>query len=466
MTDQTPAYWVVIYTADDWTDAVSGDRRPLISAPVWAKTKQEASHRIVNARQGRDALNTVGPFTDQTEAESYRRTWARDQGKRTIATLMDETASVIHTNSLRDRTGRTPAQNAALPPVVNLYQAFNIVTGGTSPDDTRGSRNGINSADLVRTFNAFLNQGSALEWSQAPERTHPEIMNALRACASALRDAADRGNSATFPGFAEDRFVGPRVLVHVGDVLKHKDMAGTVTVVSRNAEDRGFMLAGDPECGAPFSWDDYEMPGNEDSPFTLVSCPHLDDSAEPAGAPDLGVSAYPHTEWIVTVHGDDEEGDPGARAGSVLSTPSLEMFMDQLRDAGLTTSIDRGAGGITYASAIAPTGYIRLRRPNPGEIGAARTPAQVEQDAIRRETYPTSEPAPRGGIGEDTAAFLERQNRALEAFRSGITQGIHMNRDKAKGMGPDAKTSAGAVVEFLSDLLKQAEREYDRQMKL
>lgn len=394
MTDQTPAYYLVIYKADDWTGG------PLISSATWAKTPEEASHRVVNARQGRDALNTVGPFADQTEAESYRRTWAQDQGKRTIATLMDETASVIHTNSLRDRTGRTPAQNAALPPVVNLYQAFNIVTGGTSPDDTRGSRNGINSADLVRTFNAFLNQGSALEWSQAPERTHPEIMNALRACASALRDAADRTKSATFPGFAEDRFVGPRVLVHVGDVVRHKGMVSNLIVTSRH-EDRGFWLT--PESGGePFVWDDYEMPGNEDSPFTLVSCPHLDDSAEPTAdvvgtmvhevtpdggernTTDLGVSAYPAvltagtSAWIVTAESFEgldtaESEEVRTPAETLINISDMDALIKMHRAAGASVEVtwpfgSDGSESPTYVHIYADgRGVVTFRRANQGE---------------------------------------------------------------------------------------------------
>lgn len=343
----------------------------------------------------------------------------------TIANLLTETASVIHTNYLRDRSGRTAAQNAALPPAVSLYGAMNIVICG-NPDDTRQIyRDGVTTADLVRTFNAFLNQGSALEWSQAPERTHAEIMNALHGCASALRDAADRAElSAMLVG---DMFVGPRVLVHVGDVLRHNGMVSNLIVTSRH-EDRGFWLT--PESGGePFVWDDYEMPGNLDSPFTLVSCPHLDDMTETAAgdpaddeeietgpgfpvacasvhehdpedcAPDLGVSAYPVTSWIVSVIPDDYEGDPDAWAGSVLSTPSVTAFLDMLRDAGLTVTTDGMDGEITYASAICPTGYIRLRRPNPGEIQtppALRTaPADPAAD-VEPEDGPADERPTRG----------------------------------------------------------------------
>ena len=79
MTDQTPAYWVVIYTSDHWDG-------PLISSAEWAKTPEEASHRVVNREQGRNPLNVAGPFTNQVEAESYRRTWAR-------SALATETAS-------------------------------------------------------------------------------------------------------------------------------------------------------------------------------------------------------------------------------------------------------------------------------------------------------------------------------------------------------------------------------------
>ena len=406
MTDQTPAYWVVIYTADDWTDAVSGDRRPLISAPVWAKTKQEASHRIVNARQGRDALNTVGPFTDQTEAESYRRTWARDQGKRTIATLMDETASVIHTNSLHDRPGRTPAQNAALPSVVNLYQAFNIVAGGAGPDDTRGNRDGINSADLVRTFNAFLNQGSALKWSQAPERTHPEIVNALHACASALRDAA--GGSELSALLVGDMFTGPRMLVHVGDVVQHTGMVSNLIVTSRH-EDRGFWLT--PESGGePFVWDDYEMPGNEGSPFTLVSCPHLDATAEPAaGDPaddeEIETSPFPvacsqihehdevacapeplvsdagtaETVWSVTAESFDGADVP---AETFVRISDMNALIIAHRAAGASVEVSwpfgsDGTESPTYVHFyVGDSGVVTFRRANPGEGSVDATEAQ------------------------------------------------------------------------------------------
>lgn len=362
----------------------------------------------------------------------------------TIASLLTETASVIHTNDLRDRPGRTPAQNSALPPAVSLYGAFNIVICG-DPDDTRGERDGVNSADLVRTFNSFLNTGSALEWSQAPERTHAEIMNALHACALALRDAADRATSSA--RMVGDMFTGPRMLVHVGDVVRHTGMVSNLIVTSRHG-DRGFWLT--PESGGePFVWDDYEMPGNEGSPFTLISCPHLDDSAElAAGDPaddeeieagpdfpvacasmhehdpvacapepidvartmvhevtadgreinttDLGVSAYPVTDWIVSVISDDYEGDPDAWAGSVLSIPSMDTFLDMLRDVGLSVGTDRSGGEIIYASVICPTGYIRLRRPNPGELTPVRVRTVPIQSDAEAETEPVGEkPSPR-----------------------------------------------------------------------
>ena len=103
MPDQTPAYWIVIYTADDWDG-------PLISSAMWAKTSGEASHRVTNARQGRTALNTVGPFSDQTEAESYRRTWSRGQGQATIAGLLTLTADLIQTNGVPCGEGATDHQ--------------------------------------------------------------------------------------------------------------------------------------------------------------------------------------------------------------------------------------------------------------------------------------------------------------------------------------------------------------------
>jgi hypothetical protein len=443
----------------------------------------------------------------------------------TIASLLTETASVIHTNDLRDRPGRTPAQNSALPPAVSLYGAFNIVICG-DPDDTRGDRDGVNSADLVRTFNAYLNQGSALEWSQAPERTHAEIMNALHACALALRDAAGRAElSASMIG---DMFTGPRMLVHVGDVVRHTGMVSNLIVTSRH-EDRGFWLT--PESGGePFVWDDYEMPGNEGSPFTLVSCPHLDDvvptdsagnvwgswadadAASEASAPvgsvapavavksdqeDTDTKLYvPILENMPADPADDEaietgpgfpvacasvhEHDPIAcapelptdnvgTAGTVWSVTAesfdgtdspmpAETFvvisdMDALikahRAAGASVEVSWpfGSDGTetpTYVHVyVDGRGVTTFRRANPGEPG----------------TEPTT------GT-DDTTVFLERQNRALEAFRSRIAQEITITLQRIEGRGPDAKISASEVGRWLTELRTLANREHDRQMRL
>ncbi len=326
----------------------------------------------------------------------------RTPRQRSIANLLDETASVIHTNELRDRPGRTPAQNAALPEPVTLYGAFNAVICG-DPADTRGDRNGVNSADLVRTFGAFLNQGSPLEWSQAPERTHAEIMNALRGCASALRGAADRSNIS--PLLVGEMFVGPRVLVHIGDVLRHRDMVSTVTVVGRH-EDRGFMLGG--PGAEPFFWDDYEMPGNADSPFTLVECPHLDAVTEsgaddPADAEDVETvtpfpiacaSVHEHdpvdcapeladatdtettsrgTVWAVTAETFGKADTDPVTPATFIRIDDITALVTVHRAAGATVEISHpfgsdGAGVPTYVHVYAgDTGVITYRRANPGE---------------------------------------------------------------------------------------------------
>jgi hypothetical protein len=591
MASTTAHYWAVIYTAPGSTD-------PMISLPVRATSAQEAHNRVTNLKMNRVAVNVAGPFGSPAETETYRLAWMREQRaaakptrQRTIADLLTETASVIHTNALRDREDRTPAQNAALPPVVTLYGAFNIVICG-NPDDTRGSRDGVNSADLVRTFGAFLDQGSALEWSQAPERTHAEIMNALHACASALRDAADRGNipaeltgniSAALVG---DTFVGPRVLVHIGDVLKHRDMENTLTVVGRIPDGRGFLLASDPEVGTPFPWDNYELPGNAGSPFTLVTCPHLDANADvfdlldrsgvdlddpalsgmdafdvaealslsaddPAGiagtvvhevlpdgsernTTDLAVSAYPPvpvadgTAWIVTAE-SFEGSDAGAQmpAETLINISDMDALIKMHRAAGASVEVSwpfgsDGTSSPTYVHVyVDGRGVTSFRRANPDEINTPHTATQTEQDAIdaetyrdlreilrdsmddpdvwdgeeaegwimasyvkwlaagrpvdedgypiRRETYPQTGATLVGAAGvvsDDPAVFLERQNRALEAYRSRMAQEISITLDRIKTRGDDASVTGAEVGRWLTDVKTLAEREYDRQMKL
>jgi len=285
MTDLTPYYWAVIYRIADQPDG------PLISGPMREPSAEHAADRMRMNRKVTAVLNVAGPFGTPAETEAYRLSWMREQRataqtpapiarQRTIADLLDEAASVIHTNELRDRPGRTPAQNAALPEPVTLYGAMNIVICG-DPADTRGDRNGVNSADLVRAFSAFLNQGSPLEWSQAPERTHAEIMNALRGCASALRDAAGRAEvfETSDPADAGEPIVNTNTPVHVGDVLRRRDTGGTFAVAGWVAGNRGLTLAPD-DGGKPFYWSDYGLPDGSDTPFTLVSCPHPDAGTE------------------------------------------------------------------------------------------------------------------------------------------------------------------------------------------
>lgn len=393
----------------------------------------------------------------------------------TIANLLTETASVIHTNDLRDRSDRTEWQNVALPPAVTLYGAMNIVICG-DPDDTRGDRDGVNSADLVQTFNAYLNQGSALEWSQAPERTHAEIMNALHACASALRDAAGRSElSALLVG---DMFTGPRMLVHVGDVVRHTGMVSNLIVTSRH-EDRGFWLT--PESGGePFVWDDYEIPGNEGSPFTLVSCPHLDATAEPAagdpadaeeietgpGFPVACASVHEHdpiacapelpadtagtvgTVWSVTAESFDATDTP-MPAETFVVISDMDALIKAHRAAGTSVEVSWpfGSDGTetpTYVHVYADgRGVTTFRRANPGEPGTESATGT-----------------------DDTAVFLERQNRALEAFRSRIAQEITITLQRIEGRGPDAKISASEVGRWLTELRTLANREHDRQFRL
>lgn len=412
MTDLTPYYWAVIYRSPAHPDG------PLISLPMREPSAEAASDRALSSRQTSEVLSVAGPFGTPAEAEAYRLSWMRDQRatgqdprtiarQRTIADLLDKSASVIHTNELHDRPDRTPAQNAALPPAVSLYGAFNSVICG-NPDDTRGDRDGVNSADLVRTFAAFLAVRSPLEWSQAPERTHAEIMNALRSCAAVLRNAADQGESAIVGG----AFTGPRVLVHVGDVLKHRDMERTLTVVSRKADGRGFMLASDPEVGTPFPWDDYELPGNADSPFTLVECPHLGNGAEsmaddPADAeeietgpgfpvacssmhehhPENCAPEAPVTEattatetgsrgivWAVTGEVFKEVGTPGpVIPETFVRVDDIAALITVHRAAGASVEVSfpfgsDGTGIPTYVHVyVGDAGTITYRRTNPGE---------------------------------------------------------------------------------------------------
>jgi len=211
MTDLTPYYWAVIYRSPAHPDG------PLISLPMREPSAEAASDRALSSRQISDVLSVAGPFGTPAEAEAYRLSWMRDQRatgqasgsvnrQRTMADLLNEAASAFEGEP------------------VTLYGAFNAVICG-DPDDTRGDRNGVNSADLVRTFAAFLGVRSPLEWSQAPERTHAEIVNALRGCASTLLDAAGRADLSAFlvsdPTADEEIETGPGFPVACSSVHEH-----------------------------------------------------------------------------------------------------------------------------------------------------------------------------------------------------------------------------------------------------
>lgn len=65
------AWWVVLYTADDWEG-------PLLSNPRWHRTAQEASASVERGRQGRTVREVFGGFDTMIEAESCRMSKARE----------------------------------------------------------------------------------------------------------------------------------------------------------------------------------------------------------------------------------------------------------------------------------------------------------------------------------------------------------------------------------------------------
>jgi hypothetical protein len=305
----------------------------------------------------------------------------------TIASLLTETASVIHTNDLRDRPGRTPAQNSALPPAVTLYGAFNIVICG-DPDDTRGDRDGVNSADLVRTFNAYLNQGSALEWSQTPERTHAEIMNALHACASALRDAADRGNLSTL--LVGDPGIDPAIVRAIAESVR-RDTPGDDPATRIESALIASGVAG-PVLGERFDaysaaiGAEYERMSAEDptdaeeietGPGFPVACASVHEHDPIACAPELPADnvGTPGAIWSVTAESFDGTDTP-MPAETFVVISDMDALIKAHRAAGASVEVSWpfGSDGTetpTYVHVyVDGRGVVTFRRANPGEISA------------------------------------------------------------------------------------------------
>jgi hypothetical protein len=427
MTSTTAHYWAVIYTAP-------GSADPMISLPVRATSAQEAHNRVTNPKMNRVAVNVAGPFGSPAETETYRLAWMRERRaaakptrQRTIADLSAETASVIYTNALRDREGRTPAQNAALPPVVTLYGAFNIVICG-DPDDTRGDRDGVNSADLVRTFAEFLAVRSPLEWSQAPERTHAEIMNALHACAYALREAAGRATfsaslaggsgidpaivrtiaesalkdtasddpatrieSALIAGGVAGPVLGERFDAYSAAIgAEYERMSAEPARAERAGSDvfdlleRAGVDLDDPKWSGMDAFDVAEaLSLSADDPTEIAgTVVHevLPDGSE-RNTTDLAVSAYPPvsvadgTAWIVTAEsfeGSDAEAQMPIE--TLINISDMDALIKMHRAAGASVEVSwpfgsDGTGTPTYVHVyVDGRGVVSFRRANPDEI--------------------------------------------------------------------------------------------------
>jgi len=64
-------WWTVVYTNDWYPGGV-------FLKNEWAKTAQEAGHKVTNREQGRNLIRVEGPFDTAIEAESNRRISARN----------------------------------------------------------------------------------------------------------------------------------------------------------------------------------------------------------------------------------------------------------------------------------------------------------------------------------------------------------------------------------------------------
>ncbi len=188
----------------------------------------------------------------------------------------------------------------------------------------------------------------------------------------------------------------------------------------------------------------------ETGPGFPVACASMHEHDPIACAPEPLISNADNTETVWSVTAESFDGtDTPMPAETFISISNMDALIKAHRAAGTSVEVSwpfgsDGTESPTYVHVYADgRGVTTFRRANPGESG---TESATETD--------------------DTAVFLERQNRALEAFRSRIAQEITITLQRIEGRGPDAKISASEVGRWLTELRTLANREHDRQMRL